>query len=1147
MSQTSNNFSKWLSHWRDDLLRGSAKDPLVHLDLESNKVLPIDWEFEQEFRIPFDNKIKAIVKEQREFARNNGVNVLCLVREFLFWREGDKSYQTPIFLSECNFLHDKILQEISINVSDEVFLNPYLVKTFQQKFDRDLSEWLESDELPHNWERKPWIVLGNFHYHRFTLLKDYDFLDNESQFNESLLRIFLEHQTQSDIVKNTFSSHYIFPLDADQQAVFDGINNGENLVVEGPPGSGKSQVLTNVLFHAARVGKHVLLCSEKKTALDVVASKLRTKGISEFCFVLGSDVDSKSDFIRSLQNTWQQLEIRAAQESKRNAQEAFLIHKKEALQLKMLRLSRFPMLPENFQKPAHELSFYPVWEDYKMHRESLFRLVESYQLLFGKSLNSSCFICLKPLVFKDAQTTKQLLQQVRHYRTVLSELTKELSGFTQLNTSSGLDEVHRVLIHAQILTQELFQKNADLFNEQSRKFKKLHRDYERYLVLKETLDLHDKKEGFKWKNPWSSNELEAAKQSFSSDKIWQSNFRKWKRKFIASYQPAVFSRELAIAAIDSCLGVHDVMEEQQKLLEAFTKLGIHHPEVDFPLIFHWQRKAQQHAAGLAQTKIKYSSDELSKLLDYERSFRDLHHFVQHYFMVQDDLSLDVLFDQLLLEESFLIGQHEALHDLLNSALHLPKILREIVDFQYLDDVMLWGAVKQFEAQNPQLFHYKATDLSRDLDALIEAENLHFAQEIQGFWEEKTAKFIDYHQLITAPIQSLNQEEKLLRKTLKSGRAQLIREFNKTRQHTSISTLLAGDAAVWIQLLKPIMIMSPIMLSKSFPMAPCILDLILFDEASQMPFSHSIPAIFRAKQFAVFGDSQQLSPSSFFVRGGSQRSDLLTESRHFLPIHYLSHHYRSKHPSLIAFSNRYFYSGRLQILPACQNHMTDGVFCHYIAAGVYEKGRNTTEAKRIITFLKEEISRIPKNESVGIVAFSERQLAELEHELTHIEHEELRCALEDERITLSSLEKVQGDEFDVLLISMAYGRDANGDFALRMGPLNQEGGERRLNVLFSRAKRALHFFHSVQASDFGYSDNLGVQLLKNFLLMHSPSKHLALMPQETVSNQDSKLSLEIVDPFYRKDAVTYLMILKRHTSGSGLDLHLKFRKDEIGLL
>jgi hypothetical protein len=583
--------------------------------------------------------------------------------------------------------------------------------------------------------------------------------------------------------------------------------------------------------------------------------------------------------------------------------------------------------------------------------------------------------------------------------------------------------------------------------------------------------------------------------------------------------------------------VHDVMSEHQNCLEDFQKLGILHPEVDIPLVLQLQRNVHQDYHGLKQTQEQFPPEILTQLLTKQSAIHDLNRFVHHYFTHLNDADVSVVFGRMLADSDFFLAQQKPIFELLNQEPLLPRFWQEIQDFSHLDDVMKWGEIEQFKLRNPELFHYSGAELLQDVDKMIQEENAHFDLQVALFHEHRVQTFVDYHKLITAPSNKLSAERKALRTQLKAGRALLIKEFNKTRQHKSMRELLSGDAAPWIHLLKPILLLNPLMISKVLPNESNAIDLLVFDEASQIPFSHAIPALFRAKQVAIFGDSQQLSPSAFFLQGSAQRSDLLTEARHFLPNTELNYHYRSRHESLIAFSNRYFYNNRLKVLPASTDSQNDGVFCHVVEQGIYDSGQNPNEAAALISYLEVNFSKIPHHESIGIVAFSEKQM-EVLHKLL-VQSKVLSIALENEKITLTTLEKVQGDEFDVLLISMGYGKDESGEFALRMGPLNQEGGEKRLNVLFSRARRCLHFFHSVRAQDFGVSENLGIDALKKFLLMH---EERTLDSAPNVNAEVSAKIKEVIDPFYSKTALKELMTLKRHSAWSGLNIKVKFWKD-----
>jgi len=248
MSKDIQVVSSWLAEWRNDLLRGSGKDPLVHLDVASSKLLRLLEDLVFPLTLDYDNSIKKIIREEQEFSKNAGVNVLCVVHEVLHWNQGDNHFVSPIVLSEVQYSIDKIAQTITFSCSEERFLNPFLEKTFEQQFDQNLETWLEKNELPEHWQRKQEKVLGNFHYHRFVLLRDFDDYSNNDALLASPLGIYLQERTprEGELVKDSKAT--IYPMDLDQKAAFNKIVSGQDLVVEGPPGAGKSQVIANLLF-----------------------------------------------------------------------------------------------------------------------------------------------------------------------------------------------------------------------------------------------------------------------------------------------------------------------------------------------------------------------------------------------------------------------------------------------------------------------------------------------------------------------------------------------------------------------------------------------------------------------------------------------------------------------------------------------------------------------------------------------------------------------------------------------------------------------------------------------------------------------------------------------------------------------------------
>jgi superfamily I DNA and/or RNA helicase len=225
---------------------------------------------------------------------------------------------------------------------------------------------------------------------------------------------------------------------------------------------------------------------------------------------------------------------------------------------------------------------------------------------------------------------------------------------------------------------------------------------------------------------------------------------------------------------------------------------------------------------------------------------------------------------------------------------------------------------------------------------------------------------------------------------------------------------------------------------------------------------------------VAGDQHQMSPSSYFGKNYSF-PNLMQQSAFYSEKHFLSYHYRSSHPDLISFSNSYFYENRLHVFPSTK--MSEVISFHSIENGRFIERKNEQEAKSIAEFLES----FNWKKSIGLVAFSEEQLNCILDACSPKVLENLDKQQEQNRGFVKSLEKVQGDEADCLVISFGYAKNASGEFANRFGPVNQAEGHKRLNVLFSRAKEKIEFFASVSSSDFQLSENESVNLLRKWFL------------------------------------------------------------------
>jgi hypothetical protein len=321
-------------------------------------------------------------------------------------------------------------------------------------------------------------------------------------------------------------------------------------------------------------------------------------------------------------------------------------------------------------------------------------------------------------------------------------------------------------------------------------------------------------------------------------------------------------------------------------------------------------------------------------------------------------------------------------------------------------------------------------------------------------------------------------------TVQGGEQAVVRrEAVKRRKHLPVRTLLKTIPTL-LPKIKPCLMMSPLSVSH-FLTADAKFDLVVFDEASQVPPEDAVNCIYRGRQLIVAGDPKQLPPTDFFQLSASSELDgefeddiddfesVLELCRGMgLPGHSLEWHYRSRHDALIAFSNHFIYDGSLVTFPAPYQHSDDlGVSFVHAPDAVFDRGRsasNPIEARKVVDVVIEHWRNHP-DESLGVVAFSvAQQDAVLDEMAGRLRVQpDLERHLGDGRLDqffVKNLETVQGDERDVIVFTVGYGRDDQGRVFNNFGALNRPGGARRLNVAVTRARRKVIVVSSIRAGD-----------------------------------------------------------------------------------
>lgn len=410
---------------------------------------------------------------------------------------------------------------------------------------------------------------------------------------------------------------------------------------------------------------------------------------------------------------------------------------------------------------------------------------------------------------------------------------------------------------------------------------------------------------------------------------------------------------------------------------------------------------------------------------------------------------------------------------------LPPAVRVVVD-AVADGRVRPGASKVvFE---DLLFDTLAREAHARLPALHRSANLDEARNAYREADERVMELRSAH--IAATLARRRPPEGSTGRTVADlTELQLLRrELQKKTRHIPIRQLVRRAGAA-LQTLKPCFMMGPLSVAQYLPPNGITFDLVIFDEASQLKPEQALGALARGRRAVVVGDTNQLPPTDFFNRIGADHDDageedddiaetssILESAATTSPSEMLRWHYRSRDPRLIQFSNERFYDGRLVLFPAAHAGSEDlGIRFRYLPDATYKASRNEAEARAIAAAVVEHFRSRPE-ESLGVVAMNvaQRDLIDAHIDALLAGDPALRERREDlsreaEPFFVKNLENVQGDERDVIMISMTYGPDpASRRVLQRFGPINSDLGWRRLNVLFSRAKKRMEIFSSMRA-------------------------------------------------------------------------------------
>ena len=1079
------------------------------------------------------------------------------------------------------------------------------------------------------------LTLGNFNYRKMTLVRDYSKLietDMASGAFDTVFSLTAKPAENTSPPLELADQHLIVSCDATQASAVARARSGASYIIQGPPGTGKSQTITNLIADYAARGKRVLFVCEKRAAIDVVFHRLRQQGLDELCCLIHDSQTEKKAFIQNLKQTYEKFlsqadldngvdktrsDVVKAMEQDLTSLRRFSdvmrgVHEQTGIAVRSL-LHRLVELCGRAKDLAPEiedlLPGYPLWLQYgeiiQRLQSALTDLDE--ELCFAKHplrwLGNGVLQADRPLesLSKHLDQAEDLLDAI--------ESALELSGLP-VALWDTFEEI-QAIVEFSVRAQPLAARNLLGVLTKSPAATAFDASPANWTPKAQLLAQAQQKTAG-WRDPLSPDDTQNAlsqAQAFEKSffRFLQPAFWRLKKTLQAHYD---FTQHAVAPAWSKILKDLAAQHDAQAASDALAAKARQEWRCDDAVAFRALvaelrgDRSAEHPSVKALVKQLAGSAEAASLID---SLVDIHtRFAELDTVLRSLLAEHVEFGfpeiaKVLATLREQTGTLAELSPILGELLEMPELFRHALRHA---EVPLPGFEAAIGNKSMNVV-YRADRAVNRFDGRMLARKMEQLEKRYREWLGLNArciragvrrKFLEHVNVSSLPASQLTPEQKIFKKTYAAGRRELEHEFSKTMRYKSIRDLAAGDTGQVIQDLKPIWLMSPLSVSDTLPLDPDLFDVVIFDEASQIPLEEAIPAIYRSHQAIVVGDEMQLPPTTFFASSRDEEDSVVVEeagerievdldsdsflnqSAQNLPSTLLAWHYRSRYESLISFSNAAFYGGNLFTIPDRQRALADlpelivhaneeggknvdgllgrSISFHFMEHGVYEDRRNPNEAAYIAQLVRGILQRDTKL-SIGLVAFSEAQQGEIESALNHLAEEdsEFAARLETEHVReendvfcglfVKNLENVQGDERDIIIMSVCYGHDAGGRMLMNFGPINQRGGEKRLNVIFSRARHHMAIVSSIRHSDITNDYNDGANSLKNFLQYAAAvSKGDAAAARRVLENLNP-LSRKALAPVTKGDAVVANLAVALQARGYAVDLNIgqsKFRCD-----
>jgi very-short-patch-repair endonuclease len=1124
-----------------------------------------------------DHALRRIEELARSAVEEQGVNTLFLTLGMLRYRESNDSetwLRAPLVLLPVELTRTSARAGFTVKAADDdALLNPALVEYLRASFGITLPELPDAGSLDEAYDLQTFlksaaeavtgqpgwtvltdIYLGLFSFQKLVMFKDLE-RNAESIGLHRLIRQLLSRtatvvhglpreirELPLDTQFTPESTFQVVDADSSQMRAAAAVARGHDMVIEGPPGTGKSQTITNLVAQALAAGKTVLFVAEKMAALEVVHRRLVDAGLGEFCLELHSCKANKrtvmTELVVALDASLQPVAASAAAAKRLPAVRESLSAYVSAVHEPFGALGKSPyyicgelglLLDAPRVKLTADISAVSAdaldtaaraLRDFEIHAASVAPLDEHPWRHSGKTLFTA----------DETDTIVELAESIVSQLSKLAADAATVAGVFGIAVPATLTETRALADFAELVgaspgvPADVLQNEA--WNEPPHEANVLLELLRRRTRLLADLETKIKPEAL---NTAHADDIAYVERKTAGllgflavlDGRFRSIKRRWTEYRRDSYAPSVLDQTALMKLVDEASALSGQLNADRNGRALFggfwqgpaSDVGQLEAYVAYVLKYRRFAVTRKLAAQTASIAAKAQPD-VSQVRALVRSAHkidaDLVALRTSLAWPPDHLASSALADignrcRAIAESPSRAPAWAAFEASRQRA--AQTVAAELVDGAVAGQVPL----QQLRTAFLRAFYMKWLS-----DAIRSREPLHRFDTLSH--EGLVAEFRELDQQVLRQNRGSligrlrdQAQHKLREVDAAAALPRLRREMTKQRRLSPLRRTLRECGAT-IRAIKPCFMMSPLTVAQFIDGQAPSFDVVIFDEASQLPSEDAVGAVIRGNQLVVVGDPKQLPPTNFFAVSsgtttapvGEDGTPLYEDSESVLeefmgaavPMSRLKWHYRSAHESLISFSNVNFYDSDLHTFPSV---ITDvdaaGLQFRFVEDGIYEgKGINLIEARRVadevVAFAKLQLERKGAGEtplSLGVGTLNLRQQVAIldELEIRRRQDPGIESFFDrtgHEPFFVKNLENIQGDERDAIFLSITYGKSADGRLRYNFGPLNRENGWRRLNVLVTRARRQMTVFSSIRDHDINPAGATsdGPRLLRDFL-------------------------------------------------------------------